>query len=190
MHKNLVIAIKALVITLALMVLLYQLTLLAQCLRLSELPLQNAAGTLSVAAFVSLVSITVAYRPELGHSDTADPPSSSLFKPTSRIEKYFAPLLEMLVATALINLTSIFLNKDDVVEPFASSLKLVEAGQTTLFGAAALTAWILRRRRIQKQLGSDARSGRDAVSDISGGNTASLKDAAMKTPHSAYAPTY
>lgn len=190
MHRNLVIVIKALIVTIALIVLLYQLTLLAQCLRLSELPLQNAAGTLSVIAFASLASITISYRPESTHSDATSHSSKMSFKPTSRIQKYYAPLLEILIITTLVNLSCIFWNSDDVIEPYALSLVRVEASQAILFGTAVVLAWKFGRKRDQKQVGGEATSGKDTISDNTSGTIVSLKELALNTPHSTYAPTY
>ena len=76
MHRNVIIGIKTVVVTVALLVLLYQLALLIKCLRLSELPLQNAAGTLSILAFLSLALITISYRPEPTGTDDKYVPST------------------------------------------------------------------------------------------------------------------
>lgn len=190
MQKKLVIIIKALIVCVSLMILTCQLALLAQCLSLSELPLQNAAGTLSILAFFSLFLITISYRPEATDSEEATYQSNASPKPTSRVDKYYAPLLEMLVITALVNLSCTILNNDDIVEPYASSLVLIELGQTVLFGVAAMLAWILGRRRKQKMSSGDVSSGKDVISEVTGGNSLSLKESISKPSHSIYAPTY
>lgn len=189
MHKNWVIAIKALIVTIALTALIYQLALLAQCLRLSELPLQNAAGTLSIIAFASLALITISYRPETGHSWETSHPSNASPKPTSKIQKYYSPLLEMLIITALVNLGCIFWNSDHVIEPYATSLMYVEGSQAALFGTVFLLVLILGRLN-RKEVGGDDGSGKRTISEVASGNTGSLRESALKASHSTYAPTY
>ena len=177
------------------LLLLYQLALLIKCLRLSELPLQNAAGTLSIFAFVSLILIIISYRPESTVVKEEHPNSTvAPIKPMSRVYKYYAPLLEMLIIGALVNLGCTMLNRDDVVEPYASLLVGVEVGQAVVFGASAVSAWILwRKRKGEASSVGDSSGTNDVVSEVttSHNTTISTRESASKPSHpTSYAPTY
>ena len=86
------------------------------------------------------------------------------------------------------------MNHDDVVEPYASFLVRVEVGQTVVFGATAVCAWIFRRKRKGEASSDGDSSGtNDVVSEVttSHNTTISTKESTSKPSHpTSYAPTY
>jgi hypothetical protein len=108
--------------------LIVQLFLLALCLTLSELPLQTAAGLMTLGAFIAYSFLFSSplineLTPTESERLTRRPHSikQSPWK-NNKTEKYFYPLIETMFSAIIINALSMRFNTNDVIEPFSSAL--------------------------------------------------------------------